>query len=254
MPLPGEREVRPAPDASRMPCGRTLLSSLVAFAAACTFGASAFACTGGPYVYAGIAGSARVSGVGAAVVAAPAALNIRSGHVAAWVGVGGPGLGPRGSDEWIQVGFSAFPSWNGNDLYYEVARPGAAPAYSLIRSGVAAGTRVRVSVLEMRARRNWWRVWVNGSPASKPIHLPESHARWRPLVTAESWDAGATGCNDFAYRFGAIRIALSAGGTWVPLSGAMPIDSHSTFVVRGANGDVVAAGGENARALARNLR
>jgi hypothetical protein len=53
---------------------------------------------------------------------------------------------------------------------------------------------------------------VNGSPASEPIHLPASHARWRPVVTAESWDAGATGCNDFAYRFGAIRVALRPGG------------------------------------------
>jgi hypothetical protein len=223
---------------------------LVAFALA----PAALACAGGPYVYAGVAGSARVAGVGAALTAAPEGFSVQSGHVAGWVGVGGPGQGPRGTDEWLQVGFSAFPSWNGNDLYYEVARPGSAPTYSLIRSAVASGTRVRVSVLEMRARKNWWRVWVNGSPASKPIHLPASHRRWGPVVTAESWDAGNTGCNAFAYRFGAIRVALTPGGTWVPLRRTQPIDSRSTFVVRGSNGDVVAAGGDDARALARNLR
>jgi hypothetical protein len=233
---------------------RPLLGPLAAVAAACVLAPAALACTGGPYVYAGVAGSARVSGVGAALVAASEGFSVQSGHVAGWVGVGGPGQGPQGTDEWIQVGFSAFPSWNGNDLYYEVARPGAAPRYSLIRSAVSSGTRVRVSVLEMRGRRDWWRVWVNGSPASKPIHLPASHRRWRPVVTAESWDAGGAGCNAFAYRFGTIRVAMNPGGAWVPMRGTQPIDSRNTFVVRGSNGDVVAAGGENARALARNLR
>ena len=238
-----------------MHCGRASLALLAALVAACAFGSSAIACNGGPYVYAGLAGKRQVAGVGAALVAAPLGFSVRSGHVAGWVGVGGPGQGPGGSDEWIQVGFSAFPAWNGNDLYYEVARPGARPVYSLIRAGVTSGTRVRVSVLELRGRRDWWRVWVNGSPASKPIHLPASHARWRPVVTAESWDAGSTGCNDFAYRFGAIRVVLRPGGTWVPLRGTLPIESNdNTFVVRGTNGDLVAAGGENGRALARNLR
>jgi len=227
---------------------------VTAVLAACVLGPAAMACNGGPYVYAGLAGNTRVAGVGAAVVAASQGFSVRSGHVAGWVGVGGPGQGPGGSDEWIQVGFSAFPTWNGNDLYYEVARPGGAPTYSLIRSGISAGTRVRVSVLEMRARRDWWRVWVNGSPASKPIHLPASHGSWRPVVTAESWDAGTSECNDFAYRFGSIRVALQPGGMWVPLRGGMPIDSRNTFMVRNAKGDVVAAGGDGGRALARNLR
>jgi hypothetical protein len=238
-----------------MRCGRALLSICALLCVAGATGAgAALACVGGPYVYAGVAGNAQVAGVGAALVAAPEAFSVHSGHVAGWVGVGGPGLGPNGSDEWIQVGFSAFPSWNGNDLYYEVARPGGRPTYSLIRQGVAPGTPVRVSVLEMRARHNWWRVWVNGSPASKPIHLPASHGRWRPVVTAESWDGGAAACNDFGYRFGGIRVALRPGGAWVPLKGAQPIDSRTTVVFRRANGEVVAAGGDSVRTLARNLR
>src|SRR5688500_5391288 len=33
---------------------------------------------------------------------------VESGHVAAWVGVGGPGEGPGGADEWLQVGMAGF--------------------------------------------------------------------------------------------------------------------------------------------------
>ena len=32
---------------------------------------------------------------------------VAGGHVAAWVGVGGVGLGPNGTDQWLQVGFGS---------------------------------------------------------------------------------------------------------------------------------------------------
>jgi hypothetical protein len=228
--------------------GAAAIAIAVAVASACT--GAAFACSGRAYVYAGIAGTARVAGVGARITpAAPAGFAVRAGHVAGWVGVGGPGEGPNGTDEWIQVGFSAFPDWLGNDLYYEVARPGAAPVYSRIRAGVQAGQPVRVSVLEMHEQRDWWRVWVDGEPASAPIHLPASHDRWRPVVTAESWDGGADICNDFDYRFDGIRIAREAGGIWHPLGGATTIDGLDTLVVRRSAGAFVAAGGPLARQL-----
>ena len=35
-----------------------------------------------------------------------------SSHVAGWVGVGGPGLGPHGEDEWLQVGLATFGDSN----------------------------------------------------------------------------------------------------------------------------------------------
>jgi hypothetical protein len=232
---------------------RRIIVAVLTTVGACAAASSALACTGGPYVYAGVAGSARVAGVGAALVASPQAFSVRSGHVAAWVGVGGPGEGPGGSDEWIQVGFSAMPSLSNNDLYFEVARPGGLPTYSRLRGDVSSGTSVRVAVLEMRSRRDWWRVWVDGSAASGPIHLPASHGRWRPVVTAESWDGGTAVCNDFSYRFDAIRVALKPGGVWVPLSGVTRLDSRDTIVSRSRNGDFVAAGGKPARAF-RYLR
>ena len=42
-----------------------------------------------------------------------------SSHVAGWVGVGGPGLGPHGADEWLQVGLATFGDTNEGRLYYE---------------------------------------------------------------------------------------------------------------------------------------
>lgn len=207
------------------------------------------ACAGGPYLYAGLAGDRRVAGIGATITPAPAGFDVRAGHVAGWVGVGGPGQGPNGTDEWIQVGFSAFPDWLGNDLYYEVARPGAAPVYSRLRAALQPGQQVRVSVLEMSGRGNWWRVWVNGAAASAPIHLPQSDRRWRPVVTAESWDAGLDVCNEFGYRFNGVRVALAPGGAWSPLAAATPIAGSQARLVRLSKVSFVAAAGPLARRL-----
>jgi hypothetical protein len=228
---------------------RRFLLSLAVLLVAGVGAASAAACGGGPYLYAGLAGASRVAGVGASITPAPSAFAVRVGHVAGWVGVGGPGQGPNGTDEWIQVGFSAFPSWEGNDLYFEVARPGRPPRYSRLRANVASGQQARVAVLEMRNRRDWWRVWLDGSPASAPIHLPQSTGRWRPVVTAESWDAGQSVCNDFGYRFDRLRVAHRPGGRWSPLGPTTPIDSTATLLVRHFGGSFVAAGGPLARQM-----
>lgn len=208
---------------------------------------AALACAGGTYVYAGVAGNGPVAGVGARITPLPSAFQVRAGHIAGWVGVGGPGQGPNGSDEWIQVGFSAFPGSVGSDLYYEVARPGSAITYHRVRAAVAAGMSMRVSVLEMHARRDWWRVWVDGAPVTAPIHLPASHERWRPVVTAESWDGGEPTCNDFLYQFAAIRTAASPGGTWAPLHAATSIGGPTTVVLHRGGNVLDAAGGPVAR-------
>lgn len=210
---------------------------------------TAAACNGGPYLYAGIAGADRVAGVGASITPALSLFDVRAGHVAGWVGVGGPGEGPDGTDEWIQAGFSAFPDWLGNDLYFEVARPGATPVYSRIRAGLESGQPVRVSVLEMHGRPDWWRVWVDGSPASGPVHLPRSDRAWAPVVTAESWDAGQSVCNDFGYSFDGIRITHQPGGIWSPIGSATRIGGAEPMLVRRSGGSLVAAGGPLAQQM-----
>jgi hypothetical protein len=173
------------------------------------------ACGASEYSYAGFQHAGRAHGVGS-VITVLAAPSVREGHVAAWVGVGGVGLGPGGASEWIQVGLSAFSGSGQSSLYFEVTKPGQGPRYVEIEPAVAPGARRRVAVLEMAGRRNWWRVWVDGRAVSAPIHLPGSHGAWRPIATAESWNAGSRACNRFRYRFDRVSVAGGAGGAWSP--------------------------------------
>ena len=226
---------------------RVAIASLVA--AGALFGAPlALACGQGGYSYAGVASSSHAFGIGATVTPL-AGFNILSGHVAGWVGVGGPHQGPNGSDEWLQVGFSGFPELAGNDLYYELALPGKQPTYHQLASNLPTGKAARIAVLEMHKRPNMWRVWLNGNAASQPIYMPGSHGRWSPIATAESWDGGTSGqCNGFLYRFDTVSVAHAPGGGWQPLGGsASAISSVSTRVKRsGTRGAFMAAEGDDA--------
>jgi hypothetical protein len=209
---------------------KALLTYLLVVAAALIGASHALACgTRDGYSYAGLASSAPASGIGATVTPV-GPFRVVAGHVAAWVGVGGPGEGPKGADEWLQVGLSGFPSAGGVDVYYELALPNAAPAYHQIASGLPVGRAASFAVLEIRSRPGWWRVWLNGAPASPAIYLPSSHGRWAPIATAESWDGGTGVCNGFLYRFDSVSIARAPGGGWQPLTGASPISGTSTRV------------------------
>jgi hypothetical protein len=146
--------------------------------------------------------------------------DILNGHAAGWVGVGGPGQGPNGSNEWIQVGYVAFPSiTTGSDIYYEVALPGRNPTYHQVSTGVPVGIYTKVTVLEMHNRPNLWRVWVNHMPVSPPIKLPGSHDGL-PRTT-KSWNPDGTTsgrCNNSLYRFNHVSIARAPGGNWQHLT------------------------------------
>jgi hypothetical protein len=89
------------------------------------------ACGVAGYSYAGFASAKRAHGVRADLTAVrePSVVN---GHVAAWVGVGGVGEGPNGSDSWLQVGVSSIAGLGESGLYYEVTRPGEAPRSRLV--------------------------------------------------------------------------------------------------------------------------
>lgn len=224
---------------------RLLLVTATVAAVALGGAARALACgnsTG--YSYAGLGAEEHAYGI-SAVISPLDAFDILNGHVAGWVGVGGPGEGPDGSNEWLQVGYSGFPGITGSDIYYEVALPGRYPSYHSVATLLPAGSASKVTVLEMHNRRDWWRVWVNHEPASPPIQLPESHDRWTPIATAESWDGGTGGtCNTFLYRFRHVSIAHSAGGGWHQLTGGFPIRSAVTRVQRshGSSGFLAAEG------------
>lgn len=193
-------------------------------------------CGARPYSYAGIAGWHAASGVAATLVAR-AQPQVEHGHVAAWVGVGGVGMGPGGSDEWLQAGYAA--NGSNSDLYYEVARPDAAPRYHSVGLTAEPGEAHRVAVIEMQSRPGWWRIWVDRVPVSEPIYLPGSHDRWPPIVTSESWNGGVPSCNAFAYSFSAIRVRK---GSWTLLADAYPIRSPGYAVVW-RPGAMVAQGG-----------
>jgi hypothetical protein len=196
------------------------------------------------YSYAGLASPSNAYGI-SATISPLDAFDILNGHVAGWVGVGGPGQGPNGSDEWLQIGLSGFPGIDGSDIYYEDALPGRYPTYHQVAANLSFGAVAKVTVLEMYRRPNWWRVWLNHRPVSAPIHLPDSHNRWSPIATAESWDGGSGGmCNTFLYRFRRVSIAHTAGGGWHRLANAFPIKSATTKVLRspGASAFLAAEG------------
>ena len=235
---------------------KALFTQLAVVAAVLLGPSHALACgTRDGYTYAGLASETRAFGI-AATVTPVGPFDIRAGHVAGWVGVGGPGEGPNGSDEWLQVGFSGFASLPGSDLYYELALPSGKPTYHRLAGSLPIGRPARLAVLELAGRPDWWRVWVDGAPASPPIHLPGSHGRWAPIATAESWDGGTAGvCNGFLYRFGDVSIAGAPGGDWHPLRGAYPIAGKSSRVRRdGVTAEFLAAEGDAALRLLASAR
>lgn len=173
-------------------------------------------CGAARYSYAGVLGGAAQFGVGAQI-AATRAPSIGNGHIAGWVGVGGVGKGPESTDEWLQVGISATASQK-LALYYEVALPGRAPRYVVLKHDIPVGRSYDVAVRELPARPGVWRVWVGGEAVTPAIPLPGSHGAWRPVATAESWNGDvARTCNRFAFRFDHVKVVSRPGGGWQPL-------------------------------------
>lgn len=217
-----------------------LLVVAVAVLAVAPSALAAATCARSDYTYAGFDSPWRAHGVGARITAA-AMPHVLSGHVAGWVGLGGPGLGPNGGDEWIQVGLSADDvTGNVSTIYYEVTTPRKGPRYVPIAT-VLPGVSHRLAVLEMASRPSWWRVWMDGRPVSGPIHLPRSHGTWWPQATAESWNGGRRGvCNGYAYRFENVVIARAAGGAWKRLRRGQPYQDTG-YRVRGRPGRFLAA-------------
>jgi hypothetical protein len=141
-------------------------------------------------------------------------------------------LGPGGTTEWIQAGLSAYPDGR-IELYYEVTLPGADPRYVALGDGRAPHT---IAVVETRNQRSWWRVWVDGRPASAAFHLPGSHGTFDPTATTESWDGGIGACNAFAYRFARVTVLTDANGPWHALQRPEVIKDPGLFVHRRLGG------------------
>ena len=169
---------------------------------------------GNGYTYAGHQSTTAAHGV-RATITPTRALNVAAGHVAGWVGVGGPGQGANGEDAWLQVGIASVEKTQ-PFVYAEIARDGRPPQFILLRENLRVGESHRVAVLEISARPGWWQVWLNGNPVTKPLRIEGSSGRWAPIATAESWDGGRGACNRFAFRFERVSVSYGPGGSWRP--------------------------------------
>jgi hypothetical protein len=207
--------------------------------------ATASACGDGGFSYAGV-GAANVGSGISAVITPLANFDLPNGDIAGWVGVGGPGEGPNGTDEWLQIGLNELP---GNDtaVYYEVTLPNQYPEYHEVVANPPAGHPYRFAVKEVQP--NYWQVTLNGEPVSPAINLPESHNKFLPIATAESWDGGTGACNNFLYSFQQIKVAHRTGGVFHPLSGGYPIKSAKTTLNRAGTAFVAAQGTPSVRTM-----
>ena len=175
---------------------------------ACISGARA-----GGYSYAGHQATYRGHGVRATIMVTRAP-SVEAGHVAGWVGVGGPGQGANGEDAWIQAGIASMPGMD--PFSTRSSRATAASRSSSSSSKALQLAEPQIAVLEMSGRPGWWRVWVDGNAVTEPVRLRESSGRWAPIATAESWNGGEPACNAFGFRFERVSVSYGGGGSWRP--------------------------------------
>jgi hypothetical protein len=206
--------------------------SVVALVGAATTASAGRACLSevraGGYSYAGHQATYKGHGVRATIVLTRVP-TVDAGHVAGWVGVGGPGQGANGGDAWIQAGIASMPGTE-PFLYAEITREGQVPEFILIEEGVRVGRSHRVAVVELAGRPGWWRVWMDGKAVAEPVRMRGSSGRWAPIATAESWNAGTPACNAFGFRFERVSVSYDGGGSWRPfVSGHRFLDSTHTL-------------------------
>jgi hypothetical protein len=185
--------------------------AVATLAAACALAAPASsatngtrACTTAGYSYAGIETLAPARGLSTRLTVSRAA-RVTSGHVAAWIGVGG-------GDAWLQIGVSAVGDGT-MELYYEVMTPGTPTAYTSL-GAVAAGDSHLLTVLETAP--DTWALRLDGAAVSPAFSFPGSHGTWSPTATTESYDGGLTGCNAYGFQFSDLK-SSPALQVWQPL-------------------------------------
>ena len=183
-------------------------------------------CAAHGYTYAGLAQNDAVHGVSATLTAVSAP-RVAGGHVAAWVGVGGRGAGPGGTNAWLQAGLAAYPG-SGSRLYYELMLPNGRHYVELAR-GVRPGTRFTVSVLE--GAPGTWHVLVDGRAVSPEFAIPVSSSGLPAIVTAESWATATQACNSYAFGFAGAQL-IDSDGMWHAFSRPQIIVSSATRITR----------------------
>jgi hypothetical protein len=196
-------------------------ASLVLVLALLAAGSSAGSATrtlvgcGSSYKYSGNQDPQARSGIRATIstIVPPSVI---TGHTAAWVGVGGLGLGPHGTDEWLQSGYSGFTTGQ-KQIYYEVTTPGVNPEYHTVQNTLDPSEKHSIAVVEVKsAKPGTWQVIVDNKPVSPPVYLPGSNGKFQPQAIGESWNDASTTCNSYNYGFANVQIANTPGGSWIP--------------------------------------
>ena len=164
------------------------------------------------YAYAGHLAAAGGHGVRARITLVEQA-SVRAGHVAGWVGVGGPRSGPNGEDQWLQVGIAVLPQ-TAPMLYVEITQASRRSRFVQLETDLEPGATRSVAVLEVASRPGWWRVWVGATPVTRPIRLLGASDQLPQIATAESWNGGQADCNAFRFRFERVGVAGTRGGSW----------------------------------------
>jgi polysaccharide lyase-like protein len=186
------------------------------------------------YSYAGLLGAQPVHGISASI-SAPLTPTVQSGDVAGWIGVGRARVsGKRGS---IRAGLLS-SSGSSPQLFYEVRRYTTGEWKRFLGPEVAPGETHGISIRENPRVRGYWRVWIDGRIVSGPIKLRRQLYGKYVLATAESWDGGTPACNQFAFRFGAVRARQS--GPWRRLATRGVLQDPGYAVVRPAPATFVA--------------
>ena len=190
----------------------------------------AASCSPKEFAYAGLYSNTPAQGI-ETTVTTMAAAQVPSGHVAGWIGVGGPDAGPGGQAEWLQTGVNT-RAGAGTELYAEITQPGILTKYVRLAADVAPGTSYRLAVAQLPGEPNVWHVLLNGKAATGRIYLPGS-SQFEPMAMSESWNGGTPSCNGFNYRFDHLRIR--ANGSWKALTNASVLSDPGYKVIDRTN-------------------
>jgi len=191
--------------------GPRQLTVVVALAAAAVLAPAAAAHV---YAYGGVQSTEYVGRI-AATLTALEQPRVASGHVGAWVGIGGVGEGPDGLDEWLQVGLSGLEDGS-TAVYLEIKR-GKYYRFRRIVRRVPTGKPFRFVLAEWSPGK--WRVEVNRKVVGR-VHLDA--IAWHADVMAESWKKQPRACNTFRYRIGVV--SSPDAGRWTRLVRWAPPD------------------------------
>lgn len=230
---------------------RTVLLGALTIAA--SFADAAFAatpCTTDPTSNSAVVSKQRPTRGIAATLSASSAHAVRSGHVAAWVGVGET-RGDASKETWLRAGFRSV-SGDADQLFYELVRPGGRSTYVQLGSDVPQGTAHRVGLVEMRSRPKWWRVVVDGRTVGQPIFVGKSARVLRGVAAAESRNEGRKECNVYSYRFAnvSVRTQRSRRG-WKAFAARAVLETGAYEMVREAPATFVASTSQRTPAAVR---